>query len=104
MAIFQKERVATGITDQMTVDGWQFHASLDICERTGNAAAIHCGRILYFEMQCDGEIIAYFCGGIWYQTPSPAFIEGRLARKLFIEKWNKPKGDIFEHECGIEMQ
>lgn len=90
MAIFQKEVQTTGISDRMILGGWEFEALLTISEKNGNAAAIHRGRILSLEISCCGEVIAFYDGGIWYQTPAEDFEEGKLARELFIEKWNRP--------------
>ena len=90
MAIFQKEAQTIGITDRMTLNGWEFDAQMVISEKSGDAAAIHCGRILVFQLTCDNEIIAYFDNGDWYQLPDINFEEGCLAREMLVEKWNRP--------------
>ena len=91
MVIFQKESQTIGITDQMTVGGWEFDAQLVVSEKNGNAAAIHSGRILFLSLSCGDEIIAYFDGGTWYQSPMPEYFEeGVLALEMFIEKWSRP--------------
>lgn len=88
MATFQRKARTTGISRQMTLGGWTFDAQAVISEKNGNPAAIHCGRILCFQMNCEDEIIAYFEDGVWYQTPDPDFEEGLLAMESFICEMN----------------
>lgn len=98
MAIFQAEPKIIGISDRMTLNGWEFDAQMVISEKSGDAAAIHCGRILVFQLICDNEIIAYFDEGDWYQLPDIRFEEGCLARELLIQKWNKTSSlEDFSH-------
>lgn len=99
MAIFQGEPKTIGISDQMTLNGWEFDAQMVISEKNGDAAAIHGGRILVFQLTCDGEIIAYFDNGDWYQLPDINFEEGCMARELLVEKWSKTRAfDICPEE------
>jgi len=89
MAIFQKGAPITGISDQMTLGGYTFDAQLKVCEKNGNKDAINHGRILFLQITCEDEVIAYFDDGIWYQLPDINFDEGVLAKDLFIMRWSK---------------
>ena len=91
MAVFQKEPKTIGTSDRMTLGGWTFDAQIIISEKSGNAAAIHRGRILFLQIECEGEIIAYYDEGAWYQLPDDDFEEGKLVRELLIAKWNRKR-------------
>lgn len=90
MIIFDETVRTTGISDRMTLGGWTFDVQIVASEKNGNAAAIHCGRILFLQVECEDEIIAFYDDGIWYQTPSPDFPEGELAVELLIDEYSRP--------------
>ena len=89
MPIFQKRARIIGISDRMILNGFTFDAKMLVSERNGDWDAIHCGRILFLEILCDDEVVAYFDKGIWYQTPDEDFGPGVLAKEAFIEKWSR---------------
>lgn len=96
--IFRKPNGVVDYFDQITIGLYSFDASIRVREKRGDPSAIHCGRIVCFEMSWEGEIIAYYELGQWYITPdallpsNDEFMEAAyLARDLLIQKWSNPE-------------
>lgn len=93
--IFQKPSGAVDYYDRITVAGYSFDASIRVKDKSGDPSAIHCGRIVSFEMTCGGEFVAYYDDGKWYILPEnpmeDAFNEAAvMARDILISKWSQP--------------
>ena len=95
--IFQKPNGVVHYYDQITVGGYSFDASIAVLDKRGDPSAIHCGRIVVFEMTCEDELAAYYDDGQWYIVPEkPPFFEpfgeaAAMARDLLIQKWSNPE-------------
>ena len=97
-SIFQKQNGAVNYYDQIAIGEYFFEVNVRVRERRGDPSAIHCGRIVVFEMMCDGELVGYFDDGQWYITPDcPPYEQGTfeesaiMARDLMITKWSNPE-------------
>lgn len=76
--------------DSCLINGNEFKAEIEIAEKGGNAAAIHGGRILYFMMTCEGELLSLFDDGEWkVPCPEDIFDEAAIAQSYFITTWSK---------------
>ena len=84
MGIFRDDTIQY-YTDWMTMRGYNFKATIGIGPRRGTPLAIHCGRIVSFELEVSDEPIAYFEYGTWYQWPD--FEDATLVIDLIIAKW-----------------
>ena len=96
--IFRKPNGVVDYFDQITIGLYSFDASIRVREKRGDPSAIHCGRIVCFELLHEGELVAYFDDGQWYITPDEApfsddeFAESvRIARDILIQKWSNPE-------------
>ena len=97
-SIFRKATGPVEYYDQITVGEYSFDAAITVQEKRGDPSAIHCGRIVCFELICDDELVVYFDEGQWYLTPEgplyddDKFVESvRMARDLLIRKWSNPE-------------
>lgn len=95
--IFRKPNGVVDYYDQITVGGYSFDASIRVQDKRGDPSAIHCGRIVVFEMLCEDELAAYFDDGQWYITPDQPPFGGMfgesaaMARDILIHKWSNPE-------------
>lgn len=104
MSIFQRKPGNTDYFDQITIGSYSFDCAVTVREKRGDPSAIHCGRIVYLEMICEDEIIAYFADGKWYLSPENSFDSdfneaACIGRDMLVEKYSNPdrlkmKGDI----------
>lgn len=95
-SIFQKPIGIVEYYDQITIGEYSFDATITVKETRGDPSAVHCGRIIYFEMLYDDQIIACFDDGKWYIQDIPeidgSFSESaNLARQILIQKWSNPE-------------
>ena len=95
MSIFQKKTGSTDYFDQITIGGYQFDAVISVREKRGDPSAIHCGRIITFELEHEGELLTYFADGKWYLPEAETlfvddpFLEVvMMARDILIAKWS----------------
>lgn len=96
--IFQKPNGVVTYYDQITIGLYSFDATITVREKRGDPSAIHCGRIVCFELLHEDEIVAYFDDAQWYITPDePPFSDDefaesvRIARDILIQKWSNPE-------------
>lgn len=96
--IFRKPNGAVDYYDQITVGEYSFDVSIRVQDKRGDPSAIHCGRIVVFTMEYEGELVAYFDDGQWYITPDqPPYCHDRfaeavtIARDLMVQKWSNPE-------------
>lgn len=97
--IFQKPNGGVTYYDQITIGLYSFDAVIVVLKKRGNPSAIHCGRIIYFEMRCEDETVCLFEAGTWYILPGyEEFLENyellesaRMARDILIKKWSNPE-------------
>lgn len=97
MSIFQKPTGYTHYFDQITIGDYSFDLAVTVSNKRGDPSAIHCGRIVVFEMTCEDELAAYYDDGQWYVVPErPPFddsfgIAAAMARELLVTKWSNPE-------------
>ena len=106
MSIFQKKTGYIDYFDQFIIGGYGFDAQITVRDTRGDPSAIHCGRIISFQMTCSDDVIALFNDGWWYNLPTEApfsdddFAQtAKLAMDMFIRKWSNPeriRGDKIE--------
>ena len=96
--IFQKVNGVVDYYDQIIIGGYSFDVSVRVQDKRGDPSAIHCGRIVVFEMLHEDELCAYFDDGQWYITPDQPpysrdeFAEAAtMARDIMIRKWSNPE-------------
>jgi len=96
--IFQKPNSVVTYYDQITIGLYSFEATIAVRDKRGDPSAIHCGRIVCFELFHEDELVAYFDDGRWYITPDTnpfdddEFAESvRIARDILIRKWSNPE-------------
>ena len=95
--IFRKPNGVVTYYDQITIGLYSFDATIVVQEKRGDPFAVHCGRIVCFELLNEDELVAYFDDGQWYITPDvPPFGDDefadsvRMARDILIQKWSNP--------------
>ena len=97
MSIFQKEPGCTIYFDSIMIEDCPFDLAVTVRDRRGDPSAIHCGRIVVFEMRCEDELCAYFDDGQWYINPEVNPFDERfgekaeMAKEYFISKWSNPE-------------
>ena len=100
MSIFRKKTGSVDYFDQIMIGGYCFDAEITVrpIEERGDPSAIHCGRIISFQMTCSDDVIALFNDGWWYNLPTEApfsddeFAQtAKLAMDMFIRKWSNPE-------------
>lgn len=97
MSIFRKKTGYTDYFDQIMIAGYPFDVAVRIREDRGDPSAIHCGRIVTFELTYEGDFIAYFDNGEWLIQIQPDIYDPEfydcaiLARDLMVHKWGNPE-------------
>ena len=91
--------------DQITIGTWDFDVNVAVLEKRGDPSAIHCGRIISFELLLNEVDVLYFDHGEWLtDTDSlidldPEFFDAVImARDLMISKWSNPEKIRFKTE------
>ena len=98
MSIFQKKTGYTDYFDQIVIGGYGFDAEITVRDTRGDPSAIHCGRIVAFQMRCSDDVIALYDDGTWFNTPTESpwseddeFTQtAKMAMELLIQKWSNP--------------
>lgn len=97
MSIFQKKTGYTDYFDQIVIGGYGFDAEITVRDKRGDPSAIHCGRIVAFQMRCSDDVIALYDDGTWFNTPTePPYgddefsMTARMAMDILIRKWSNP--------------
>lgn len=97
MSIFQKKTGYTDYFDQIMIAGYPFDIAVRVREKRGDPSAIHCGRIVTFELTYENEFIAYYDNGNWDIDIDPSMYDpeffdiATLARDLMLRKWSNPE-------------
>ena len=97
MSIFQKKNGCTIYFDSILIGDCPFDLAVTVQDKRGDPSAIHCGRIIVFEMLCEEETCAYFGDGRWYINPEANPFDERfgekaeIAKDYFISKWSNPE-------------
>lgn len=97
MSIFQKKTGFTDYFDQITVALYSFDVAIRVRHDRGDPSAIHCGRIVTFELSYEGEFVTYFDDGEWLipiemdRYDAEFYDCAVLARDLMIQKWSNPE-------------
>lgn len=97
MSIFQKKNGCTIYFDSILIGDCPFDLAVTVQDKRGDPSAIHCGRIISFEMRCEDELCAYFDDGQWHINPEAnPFDEqfgekAEVAKNYFINKWSNPE-------------
>ena len=97
MSIFQKKTGYTDYFDQIMVAGYSFDVAVRVRKERGDPSAIHCGRIVTFELSYEDEFVGYFDDGEWLIQINPTMYDPEfydcaiLARDLMIQKWSNPE-------------
>lgn len=98
MSIFQKKTGNIDYFDQIVIGGYCFDAEITVRPERGDPSAIHCGRIIYFQMTCNDDVVVLFNDGWWYNLPGePPWSDdessqtARMAMDILIKKWSNPE-------------
>ena len=99
--IFAKPKEFAEYYDQVEIGGYPFEAHITLTSKRGDPSAIHCGRIVIFELVFEDTMITYYDEGRWMVEMDELILNDYLdpefydcavmARDILIAKWSNPE-------------